>query len=198
MNEWHLDWARLGPELIPILPWVVTLGIFLSNWGGSNTAELRQPPWARLGQRVLLAASITLVRFHLPWPAALDVKIWPDAPWQADLGVAGAYVGCLLASWARLTIAGNYSTDIVTSQGHRLVTKGPYGLMRHPIYAGLLVAIASSALTPATPAKLIGLGFATIFVLWRAFTEDGLLERRFGAEFDAYRNRVRALVPHIL
>ena len=76
-----------------------------------------------------------------------------------------------------------------------LVRRGPYGLIRHPIYTGVLVAIIGSALTPASPVTLIGLANASIFVFWRIREEDKLLKTRFGTAFDDYRRTVSALIP---
>jgi protein-S-isoprenylcysteine O-methyltransferase Ste14 len=174
------------------------MAIFVSNWGGSNAAERRQPALARLIQRVLLIAAVVFARVRFPLPVEFNHDLWPASQWQLNLGVAAAYVGCFLISWARVTIGGNYNTDIVTSQGQHLVTKGPYGLMRHPIYTGLLIAIVGTALTPPTPVKLMGVAFALIFVLWRTLAEDVLLAKRFGSDFDSYRRKVRALVPLLL
>jgi protein-S-isoprenylcysteine O-methyltransferase Ste14 len=81
---------------------------------------------------------------------------------------------------------------------HELVRSGPYGVVRHPIYASLLAMLLSTALL-LTPWKWAALAVA-LFVTGteiRVHVEDNLLASRFGKEFEDYRRRVRAYVPFV-
>jgi protein-S-isoprenylcysteine O-methyltransferase Ste14 len=85
-----------------------------------------------------------------------------------------------------------------TIKGHALVTTGPYGIVRHPIYLGLggfLVAVGLFfatwwALVAASALYLVGANI-------RIKAEDALMAAAFGEAFEAYRRRVPALVPRI-
>ncbi len=81
-------------------------------------------------------------------------------------------------------------------EDHRIVDTGPYAFVRHPIYTGLLVAVAAAALLEA---KLIsGLGFAVVVIGFyqKARIEEGFLRQELGAAaYDAYAARVPMLIP---
>jgi protein-S-isoprenylcysteine O-methyltransferase Ste14 len=81
---------------------------------------------------------------------------------------------------------------------HELVCTGPYGVVRHPIYASILAVLLSTLLL-LTPWQWMAVSLA-LFVAGteiRVHVEDGLLASRFGKEFDEYRRQVRAYVPFV-
>jgi protein-S-isoprenylcysteine O-methyltransferase Ste14 len=81
---------------------------------------------------------------------------------------------------------------------HELVRTGPYGVVRHPIYASILAVLVSTLLL-LTPWKWAAVALA-LFVAGteiRVDVEDNLLASRFGKEFEDYRRRVRAYVPFV-
>lgn len=81
---------------------------------------------------------------------------------------------------------------------HELVRTGPYGLVRHPIYASIL-AILLSTLLLLTRWKWVAISLA-LFAAGteiRVHVEDGLLSSRFGQDFEDYRRQVRAYVPFV-
>ncbi len=83
-------------------------------------------------------------------------------------------------------------------EDHELVQTGPYGLVRHPIYASLL-AILMSTLLLLTPWQwmAVSLVFFIAGTEIRVRTEDKLLASRFGPRFEQYRRKVRAYVPFV-
>ena len=70
----------------------------------------------------------------------------PIALWLASLGAALTFAGLAFAIWARFIIAGNWSSYVELKRDHELIVAGPYRYVRHPIYTGLLLAFAGSAL----------------------------------------------------
>jgi protein-S-isoprenylcysteine O-methyltransferase Ste14 len=86
----------------------------------------------------------------------------------------------------------------VVTDDHRLVTTGPYSLLRHPVFAAvlcLLLATVSLVTRPWAAALAVAVYVAGTEIRVRA--EDGLLERRFGQRFAEYRRRVPAYVPFV-
>jgi|SRR5579863_2801414 len=83
-------------------------------------------------------------------------------------------------------------------EDHQLVRSGPYGIVRHPIYASLL-AILICTLSLLTPLKwaAISLLFFIVGTEIRVRTEDSLLASRFGPMFEVYRKKVAAYIPFI-
>ena len=122
------------------------------------------------------------------------------APEAAQLALAGAgavlaWAGAAFTVWAKFTLGRWYSASFGVKLGHELVAHGPYAIVRHPMYTGLLVlgiglgVAYDSALT---------LGLALVFVVplvLHALIEEQLFARHFGSTWDAYRANVPMLVP---
>ena len=102
-------------------------------------------------------------------------------------------------SWtARAALGRQWRFDAGLISEHQLITSGPYGVIRHPIYTSMLCLMLGMGFIVASP-----LLFAAAMVLAligteiRVRIEDHLLAARFGERFDEYRRQVRAYVPLI-
>ncbi len=116
----------------------------------------------------------------------------------AWLGVIICAIGMVFAIWSRRTLGDNWSRDVELKQGHRLVLRGPYSFMRHPIYTAHLLIALGSAITFGS-----WLGYAAVASFFVGFKvklaqEEELLLRNFPEEYPQYRARVKALVPWVL
>ena len=98
-------------------------------------------------------------------------------------------------SWARRHLGQNWSGEITIKVDHQLIHSGPYGLLRHPIYTGLLAMYAGTALVTGEWLAIIGLAMS-VFAYWRKIRlEEANLKAAFGADYDVYRRETWALVP---
>ena len=79
---------------------------------------------------------------------------------------------------------------------HRVIQIGPYAWVRHPIYSGLILALFGTAITLGTLQALVGFAFMLISFVRKLKIEENWLRSQFGAEYEAYQNRVKALIPH--
>ena len=131
------------------------------------------------------------------WTAAgLHYRLWvtPDAIGWWLFGVAA--IGVLFMWWARIHLGVLWSGSVTRKDDHKIVDTGPYRIVRHPIYTGLLIGALAVALLLGTVN-----GFAGFALLWIGFFIKARLEERFlrqglGAEpYDAYAARVPMLVP---
>ena len=130
-----------------------------------------------------------------PWALPLH-RLWPSSPaldWSLFALTVAAFAFCW---WARLHLGRLWSGFVTLKEGHRIVDTGPYGLVRHPIYTGVIWAGIATALIRATPAALLG----AVLVGWgfalTARIEEVFLSEQLGAEtYGAYRRRVGMLVP---
>jgi protein-S-isoprenylcysteine O-methyltransferase Ste14 len=110
-------------------------------------------------------------------------------------GLAVEAMGLLLAIWARRHLGRNWSGEITIKVEHQLIRSGPYKLLRHPIYTGLLAMYAGAALVTGEWLAMVGLAMAA-FAYWRKIRlEEVNLNVAFGADYDAYRQETWALVP---
>ena len=78
----------------------------------------------------------------------------PNYPAVRDLGVALAGLGVLLMIWARRHLGHYWSDKVEIKANHQLISTGPYARLRHPIYTGMLLGIAGTALAVANGAGL--------------------------------------------
>ncbi|HXD48309.1 MAG TPA: isoprenylcysteine carboxylmethyltransferase family protein [Gemmatimonadaceae bacterium] len=138
--------------------------------------------WNELTRRGAVSGAAPL------WSYAVAVGIVADVLMIAALA---------FTLWARVVLAGNWSARLELKQGHELVTRGPYRYARHPIYTGMLVMIAATAVYTGSVAWLIVLVGAFCFVLAESRLEEGLMMRVFPNEYPAYRARVKRLVPFV-
>jgi protein-S-isoprenylcysteine O-methyltransferase Ste14 len=98
--------------------------------------------------------------------------------------------------WARLYLGKLWSGWITRKEGHHIVDTGPYGIVRHPIYTGLIASVFATALMKGTLIALLGAAIMTLGFWIKARLEERFLREQLGPEaYDAYRRRVPMLVP---
>ncbi|MFQ5691224.1 MAG: methyltransferase family protein [Gemmatimonadota bacterium] len=112
-------------------------------------------------------------------------------------GMAVAAVGAALALWCALTfVFVGRGTPAPFDPPRRLVVRGPYGVVRNPMYSGAGLALAGASLFYRSVALL---GFTALFLLaahlFVVRYEEPTLRRTFGEEYEAYRQRVRRWWP---
>ena len=104
----------------------------------------------------------------------------------------------LFAVWARQYLGSNWSGTVSIKKDHQLITNGPYALVRHPIYTGVLLALVGSGMAIGEWRAVLGLALASL-ALWRKLRlEERLMHQQFGAAYQAYCWRVPALIPFVL
>ncbi len=112
-------------------------------------------------------------------------------------GLAIEAAGLYLTIWARRHLGRYWSGEISIKVEHELIRSGPYRLLRHPIYTGLLAMYAGVAVVTGEWLAAIGLAVA-VFAYWRKIRlEEANLEVAFGRDYDASRRTTWALVPGI-
>ena len=127
--------------------------------------------------------------------AILNERIFPWAPWQFWVAAFVTAAGMLFSVWARVHLGRNWSAVVTIKDGHELIDTGPYALVRHPIYTGLLIAIFGSAMASGEWRGVLAVLIA-FAALWRKLQlEERWMTERFGERYVAYRQRVPALIP---
>jgi protein-S-isoprenylcysteine O-methyltransferase Ste14 len=94
-------------------------------------------------------------------------------------------------------IGRNWSSNVTVKEDHQLMRTGPYALVRHPIFAGLLLGMLGTALQAGEVRGLIGMALATIAWRTKLIMEEQFMTEQFGAEYASYKRDVKALVPFI-
>jgi protein-S-isoprenylcysteine O-methyltransferase Ste14 len=110
------------------------------------------------------------------------ILLW-DGPASNWLGIGLTLVGLAIACWARYHLGRNWSGLVAIKEHHELVSSGPYGFVRHPIYTGLIVAMTGSAITAGTPGAIAGLCLIVAAFYIKLTHEEQLLMRAFGSRY---------------
>jgi len=134
-----------------------------------------------------------VVRLH--W---LVQSLWPHSLAVQAAGLALTLLGCLFAIWARVTLGANWSGLPRVKQEHELIVKGPYALVRHPIYSGILLALAGTGLAADRGTWMFAWILVTISYAVKIRQEERLMQETFPAAYPEYKQRVKALIPGIL
>ena len=143
---------------------------------------------------VIVIVLLSTTRIPLPW---LYRQLWPNGIWPFWIGASFTVAGLLFAVWARQYLGGNWSNAVSIKQGHELITTGPYALVRHPIYTGILTGFLGTAIALSQMRGAIG--FLLIFlVLWpKLRMEEKWMRSQFGETYAAYAHQTAALVPYL-
>lgn len=160
-----------------------------------------KPPAERQGWTSRLARMpiwLAYIVFIIAWFHPFGIVLLPRTAGSGWLAVSICSLGLATSIWARRALGDDWSRDVELKQGHTLVKRGPYAMVRHPIYTGqLLIGLG----TAVGSGRLVAFaGWALFFVgFWvKLRQEETLLMRSFPEEYAAYRGRVRALVPYLL
>ena len=117
-------------------------------------------------------------------------------PWRAAVGLVLFAAGLLFAIWARIHIGRNWGTPMTQKEDPELVTSGPYLLVRHPIYSGILVAGIGTAVALSW-FWLAAVGLAGIYFIYSATVEERYLAEQFPDSYAEYKRSTKMLVPFV-
>ena len=152
---------------------------------------------SRLAQILMAVLGGVVIGGLIPLGPWMDARIVPLSPSVALAGFFVTLAGCSLAAWARITLGANWSGRPTVKTGHELIVKGPYALVRHPIYTGLLCALAGTILAVDRWRGILGFLIIAASLAIKMRQEERLMEQTFPSEYPAYRKRVKTLVPGI-
>jgi protein-S-isoprenylcysteine O-methyltransferase Ste14 len=113
------------------------------------------------------------------------------------LGVALFIAGGALRMWPVFVLGHRFSGLVAIQPGHALVTRGIYGVIRHPSYLGLMVNSLGWALAFRSGVGVLLTALTLVPLLARIRAEEALLASQFGAAYDAYRGRTARLIPGV-
>jgi len=123
----------------------------------------------------------------------------PD--WRVDVNlswllVAAALTGFMFCWWARIHLGRLWSGWVTRKADHHIVDTGPYAIVRHPIYTGIILAAFATAILEGRAVALVGAALMTAGFWIKARLEERFLRQELGVDaYDSYRRRVPMLVP---
>ncbi|HXO59635.1 MAG TPA: isoprenylcysteine carboxylmethyltransferase family protein, partial [Candidatus Acidoferrum sp.] len=151
------------------------------------------PAWSR---EVRIRAVIVVLAVILLRLGAFRNNAVNSDPWLAGLGLVLFAAGLGFAIWARIHIGRNWGTPMSQKDDPELVTSGPYQLVRHPIYSGVMVAGVGTAVALSW-SWLIAVALAGVYFVYSATIEERNLTEQFPDTYPVYRRSTKMLVPFI-
>jgi protein-S-isoprenylcysteine O-methyltransferase Ste14 len=140
---------------------------------------------------IIVVLVIVLTRFGAFRGHGLDTN-----PWRFVLGLVLFALGLGSALWARWHIGRNWGTPMSRKDDPELVTIGPYRIVRHPIYSGILLAGIGTAVA-LDWLWLTAVAVASVFFVYSAIVEERNMDEQFPATYPAYRCSTKMLIPFI-
>jgi protein-S-isoprenylcysteine O-methyltransferase Ste14 len=182
------------------ITWLVVLGYWL--WAARSAKPTEQQE--SLAKRLLVYWLPLLIAVLLLGPgdwfghSLLREQFVPHTTLVYSIGLGFAVCGALLAISSRVMLGRNWSATVQLKQDHELITTGPYRLVRHPIYTGLLLLFLGNAVMVGDWRGLLAV--AIVFVsFWRKLRlEEAWLTQHFGEPYRLYQGRTNALIPAVL
>jgi protein-S-isoprenylcysteine O-methyltransferase Ste14 len=163
-----------------------------------------------------LVAAFSMKRGRVPWSRELRIRVvivgvaillarlglFRGHPVNGDLRLTGIglflfVLGLGFAVWARLQLGRNWGTPMTQKFEPELVTSGPYRLVRHPIYSGILVA-GIGTVVALSWLWLTVVALAGIYFVYSASVEERYLTDEFPEDYPPYRRSTKMFIPFIL
>jgi protein-S-isoprenylcysteine O-methyltransferase Ste14 len=159
-------------------------------------AAVPQDRWTKwiivVASRVGLVAGLAIAAL------APGLRAYANDWWTLGSGVAVVLAGVALRAWAIVTLGRYFRREVTIEPDQRLVRRGPYRLLRHPSYAGILLCVFGLGLAFGS---WVGAAVALLVVfagmLPRIRVEERALAQAFGADYADYANSTARMLPYV-
>lgn len=113
------------------------------------------------------------------------------------IGLFIAIPGFVLMQAGEKYLAKQFSIEVTLQKDHKLIQSGPYKVIRHPRYLGILIFFTGISLTFRSLLGIfIVLALAGVLI-WRVFAEEKMMREEFGKEWKEYQSKTWRLIPYI-
>jgi protein-S-isoprenylcysteine O-methyltransferase len=194
----------MHPSVPQIEQWIIYVWWFLTAvWLGSLPfiKPLARPTSrvSNLPQRLIFVLGLYLLFAPLSAPMlpGLNRLLYIPTVSIAFTGLAIAFAGAAFAIWARFILGSSWSANPSIRQNHELVLRGPYRIVRHPIYTGILAMTLGTALSFGLVRSLLSVLVCAVALLMKVAVEEQLMVHQFGERYLEYRAHVRRLLPFL-
>lgn len=177
--------------------WLTWLGYWFANWHWSKEVKVQEPPKQGVLYLILLVVAFLLLASDTGHIALLHHHFWTKNVLLIWIGAVFVISGLACVIWARRSLADNWSAYTSLKKDHRLIQTGPYKIVRHPIYAGLLAMFVGTALAVGSVAAILSVLLAFWSFQIRIRLEEKLLITHFPHEYTRYKFKTKSMIPFI-
>jgi protein-S-isoprenylcysteine O-methyltransferase Ste14 len=148
--------------------------------------------------RVLAAGGALLLFGTYRHRLESELILWREPDGLAWIAVVVVLAGLAFTWWARIHLGRLWSSSVARKADHHVVDSGPYGIVRHPIYTGIILATIGTAVLRGTTLAWLGVAVMTLGWYIKARMEETFLRDQLGAEeYGRYARRVPMLMPFL-
>jgi protein-S-isoprenylcysteine O-methyltransferase Ste14 len=178
-------------DLAILIVWgVFWVGWLVSAFGAKPTVRRRGRPVALL---IIVVGAVVIRALGAGGPNGLTIH----DPGVRAIGAALVVCGLGLAVWARVMLGRNWGMPMTEKDQPELVTSGPYRFVRHPIYSGIVLATAGTALAVSL-GWLVVAGVICVYFGYSAVMEERILTEQFPEAYPPYQERTKMLIPFLV
>jgi protein-S-isoprenylcysteine O-methyltransferase Ste14 len=176
--------------------WLAWWASWLAAAVWSDRAVKRPATRNQIFYRLLAIAGYVLLFGLYRHDLRMEMILWRTPVVLGWAMVAFVLGGLLFTWWARIHLGRLWSSSVTRKADHLVVDTGPYGIVRHPIYTGIIVASMATAAMRGTAVAWVGFGVMTAGWVVKARLEEEFLREQLGPDaYGAYARRVPMLVP---
>jgi protein-S-isoprenylcysteine O-methyltransferase Ste14 len=187
----------MAPTQFTGLLWIGWLLYWMAAARNVKATRRRESLLAGLGYRVPLILAMAILMVPDRVPAALLRRVAPATNVLPVGGTLVVMIGLAFSVWARWHLGRNWSGSVTVKEGHSLVRTGPYAFVRHPIYTGVLLAFAGTALQTGDWRGVLALALAALSFTLKLRLEERRMRETFPEDYDSYRRDTARLVPWV-
>ena len=163
-----------------------------------KTTERSESAVSRFARMIAIVVAAALLLLPSVPLSLLNKRFVPAGEWSFGSGAAITAAGLLFSIWGRHHLGKNWSQAVTVKEGHELITSGPYSLVRHPIYTGLLLGFFGSAVARGEWRGILAVALVFAVLWFKLRLEEKWMRAQFGAAYESYSRKVSALVPYIM
>jgi protein-S-isoprenylcysteine O-methyltransferase Ste14 len=174
--------------------WVVFGLYWLLTARNVKATRWQEPARSQALYRIPMLAAALLLTGRFSWPHFLNDRFLPRDSAVEVAGVLTVALGVAFAIWARRHIGTNWSATITVKADHTLVRSGPYAIVRHPIYTGMLLGLLGTAVTIGQWRGIVAVALVVVAFLYKSRVEERQMRAIF-PEYEEYQRHTAALIP---
>ena len=178
--------------------WVIFVVVWLLGAAWTKRTIYRESSAERAGYWLVLVIGYFLVIKSSDLPPPFEWLVVPHTTSSAWGGVFLCASGLVFAIWARLILGRNWSGVITLKEEHELIERGPYRIVRHPIYTGILAMFAGTAIATGYFGGFSGLLLVFVSFWLKLKREEDLMLRHFPDKYAVYQRRVKCIIPFLV
>ncbi|MFB6461663.1 methyltransferase family protein [Bradyrhizobium tunisiense] len=190
-------WTTAWPTKVLALLWLA----FLASWVGASfwQGQTKKQVMTLESQRFRLPILVGGI-LYTPWVA--EILGWKPLWVLGNTGIAIAAIlsaaGIAFAWWGRLHLGKFWSNAITQKEDHRVIDTGPYGIVRHPIYTGLIFGMLVTGIAIGLVTTILGAILISLGMWQKGRMEEVFLSKELGEDaYGAYCRRVPMIIPFL-